>query len=90
MNLSIYLLKKLKSVTAHIKTKAIARQERELEDAAERVDLAYECSDKRIELAETIYNQLVERASDKCQQDIEDANNMKASASVNLAELSLL
>lgn len=88
--LTVKIIGKLKGLIGYLKARAITRQTRALEAAAERVDISTELAEKRIQFAYEMKEKLEQRAHKKLTSDFSDINEIKRVAGANLAELEAL
>lgn len=85
--LTIKIIGKLRGLIRLLKTRAIKSQTRELEIAAERVDISTELAEARLQFSRELQETLEKRALTRLSKDLSRINKSKLIAGNNLLEL---
>lgn len=84
----ISIIKKLSVLLSKLKERHQKRLVAKLRKQAEAIDVADEMFVKRVEVAESLYEHMVLRATDKCDESYRDANKRKEELFAELEALS--
>lgn len=86
----LVLQERIGSLKDKVLSLAIAKQARKLERAAELIDLEAEAFDNRVATANSMHTHMLSRATDKAVKGYKTANDLKAKAVDEMAELNKL